>query len=125
MWLERYSFFVIVVLTKYGFCRCFNSMNPADIYNTSAVDTLFSEPLFDGIAAIHVEGSPATELWNKSQPFKTVHKDLGFFVALLETSSIEEFRVILHAPHELPTEFSQQFIISDLENLLFRVTPQL
>lgn len=108
-------------------------MQPEDFFNTSAVDEIFSGPKKDMMNVVQIRGSlQHTGSWDEVKPFRTAHEELGVFVAMRQTSeklgaepSRREFRLILHAPHELPSEFSQQFVIYDLDRLLFAVTAQI
>lgn len=132
-WLEKYSFDITHVVTKFGFCKTFNILQPEEFFNISAVDEIFSNPKMDMMHIVQFRGSlQHNGSWKETKPFKTAHKELGVFIAMRKSSehlgaepSRRQFRLILHAPHELPNEFSQQFLIYDLDVLLFLVTAQI
>lgn len=118
---------------KFGHCDSFNLLKPHELFKVNNTSRDLVDVKSRSLSNL-LRGQYFSLKWNETGLFKTPNKALGidaltyrgtFFMPNLVGGSKKFFRVTFHTSYELPNENYQQFLITELESVMFLATPQI
>lgn len=119
---------------KFGECESFNLEKANEMFNINNTNSDLTSRRTRPVQNHIMMGTFVLKKWNETDLFKTPNKELGidaliyrglFFMPNMIGGNKIFYRITFHTPYELPNENYQQFLITELESVMFYVSPQL